>query len=81
MRVEGVNITNCIPVGPCQINSQPSDFCGQDENEDVVAPVELVDDPLSRSDRRSSVQFGVAVSDLLDKLLKDLEHLARLSEE
>ena len=40
------------PVGTSEIDAETSDFGGEDEDEDVVVPVELFDNALTRTDRR-----------------------------
>ncbi len=40
------------PVGASEIDAETSDFGGEDEDEDVVVPVELFDNALTRTDRR-----------------------------
>ena len=43
------------PVCPGQIDPESANLGGQEEDEDVVVPVELVDDGMAGSDRRGTV--------------------------
>ena len=70
-----------IPVGSSQVDTQATDFGGQQENKHVLIGVEVIYEAGSEADRGGAIHAVVAVASPLHTPLQDVQHLLRLCEQ
>ena len=70
-----------LPVSSSQVDTQATNFGGQQENKHILICVEVIHQAGSEADRRGAIHAVVAVARPLHTPLQDVQHLLRLCEQ
>ena len=70
-----------LPVGSSEVNTQASNFGGQQEHKHFFIGVEIIHQTGSEADRCGTIHAVVAVAGPLHTPLQDVQHLLRLCEQ
>ena len=70
-----------IPVSSSQVDTQTTNFGGQQEHKDILIGVEVIHESGSEADRCGAIHAVVAVATPLHTPLQDVQHLLGLCEQ